>query len=66
MASDSLKRWRLYGKPKARRNTGREGKKNELSEEDLKKVNGGAVDILLKLDGIDGESQDDKHKGEIE
>ena len=25
-----------------------------------------AVDIFLKLDGIDGESQDEKHKGEIE
>jgi type VI secretion system secreted protein Hcp len=25
-----------------------------------------AVDYFLKLDGIDGESQDDKHKGEID
>ena len=25
-----------------------------------------ASDIFLKLDGIDGESQDDKHKDEIE
>jgi type VI secretion system secreted protein Hcp len=25
-----------------------------------------AIDIFLKLDGIDGESQDDKHKDEIE
>jgi type VI secretion system secreted protein Hcp len=25
-----------------------------------------AVDYFLKIDGIDGESQDDKHKGEIE
>ena len=26
----------------------------------------GAVDVFLKLKGIDGESQDDKHKGEID
>ena len=52
--------------PKPEEIQGVKEKKNELSEEDLKKVNGGAVDILLKLDGIDGESQDDKHKGEIE
>ena len=37
-------------------------KKSELSEEDLKNVNGGAVDFLLNIDGIKGESQDDKHK----
>lgn len=32
----------------------------ELSPEELKQVTGG-----LKIDGIDGESQDDKHKNEI-
>ena len=32
----------------------------ELSEKELSKVSGG-----LKLDGVSGESQDDKHKGEI-
>jgi bacteriocin-like protein len=36
-------------------------KKKELSEEDLKKVSGGATgDVFLKLDGIEGESADDK------
>lgn len=28
--------------------------------------NGGAVDYFLKLEGVDGESQDSKHKNEIE
>lgn len=38
-------------------------KKKELSEEDLKKVAGGATkDYFLKLDGIEGESQDEKVK----
>ena len=34
----------------------------QLNEEELGKVSGGAVEIFLKLDGIDGESQDTKHK----
>jgi bacteriocin-like protein len=34
----------------------------ELSEQDLQQVTGGAVDVFLQLDGIKGESQDDKHK----
>ena len=38
----------------------------ELTEKDLGSVTGGAVDIYLELDGIKGESADDKHKGEIE
>lgn len=29
-------------------------------------ANGGAVDFFLKVDGVDGESQDSKHKNEIE
>lgn len=37
----------------------------ELKEEALSQVTGGA-DFLLQLDGIKGESQDDKHKDEIE
>ena len=39
-----------------------EKKKDELSEDDLKHVNGGA----LQIEGIKGESQDDKHKDGIE
>jgi bacteriocin-like protein len=35
-----------------------------LTEEELSKVSGGAE--FLKIGGIDGESADDKHKGEIE
>jgi bacteriocin-like protein len=35
-----------------------------LTEEELSKVSGGAE--FLKLSGVDGESTDDKHKGEIE
>jgi bacteriocin-like protein len=35
-----------------------------LTEEELSKVSGGAE--FLKIGGIDGESTDDKHKGEIE
>ncbi len=38
----------------------------ELSSEDMKQVVGGAADYLLQLDGIKGESQDDKHKDWIE
>jgi hypothetical protein len=37
----------------------------ELTEKDLGFVTGGAVDIFLNLEGIKGESQDDKHKDEI-
>jgi bacteriocin-like protein len=37
-------------------------KKKELSEEDLKKVKGGALNIKA----VDGESADDKHKKEID
>ena len=37
----------------------------ELTEKELGSVTGGAVDIYLNLDGIKGESQDDKHKDEI-
>jgi hypothetical protein len=35
----------------------------ELTESDLGKVSGGSS--FLKIDGIEGESQDDKHKDEI-
>jgi hypothetical protein len=34
----------------------------ELTEDALNQVAGGAVDRFLTLDGIDGESSDDKHK----
>lgn len=37
----------------------------ELTEDALSQVTGGA-DFLLQIDGIKGESQDDKHKSEIE
>ena len=33
---------------------------------DMPEVSGFAFDMFLKLDGIKGESADDKHKGEIE
>jgi type VI protein secretion system component Hcp len=38
----------------------------ELSPEELHKVTGGAYDAFLKIDGIPGESTDDKHKDWIE
>jgi type VI protein secretion system component Hcp len=39
----------------------------ELTENDLDNVSGGAgTDFFLSLDGIKGESQDDKHKDTIE
>jgi hypothetical protein len=38
----------------------------ELSPEELEKVTGGAYDAFLNLDGIKGESTDDKHKDWIE
>jgi hypothetical protein len=39
----------------------------ELTEHDLGQAAGGAaVDYFLKIDGVDGESTDDKHKGEIQ
>ena len=34
----------------------------ELTSHDLENVSGG----FLRVDGVDGESTDDKHKGEIE
>ena len=37
-----------------------------LTEEELSKVSGGAVDTFAKLGEIKGESVDAKHKGEIE
>jgi hypothetical protein len=36
----------------------------ELSEEQLEHVAGGAVDYFLKLDGIQGESQEQKHSAD--
>jgi len=38
----------------------------ELTEDELGHASGGATDQFLTLDGIKGESQDDKHKSEIE
>src|SRR5258708_16945508 len=39
----------------------------ELTEHELGQAAGGAaVDYFLKIDGVDGESTDDKHKGEIQ
>jgi hypothetical protein len=38
----------------------------ELSNEELDKTVGGAIDSYLQIDGIKGESQDDKHKDWIE
>jgi len=38
----------------------------QLNEQDLAQVSGGAVDAFLNLDGIKGESVDDKHKDLIE
>jgi bacteriocin-like protein len=37
----------------------------ELSNTELEQVTGGATDYFLKIEGIEGESQDDKHKNEI-
>ena len=40
---------------------------NELSFIELDVVSGGAkADTLLKIDGVDGELTDGKHKGEIQ
>jgi type VI protein secretion system component Hcp len=38
----------------------------ELTEDELGHASGGATDQFLTLDGIKGESADDKHKGEID
>ncbi len=39
----------------------------ELSAEELEQVAAGAaVDYFLKIDGVDGESTDDRYKGEIQ
>ena len=38
----------------------------ELTEEQLERVAGGASDIFAKLGDIKGESIDDKHVGQIE
>lgn len=43
-----------------------EEKKDELTEKDLEGVSGGAFDAYLNLDGIKGESTDDKPQGWIE
>jgi type VI protein secretion system component Hcp len=38
----------------------------ELTDEELGQVTGGAkADYFLKIEGVDGESQDDKHKNEM-
>jgi bacteriocin-like protein len=37
----------------------------ELSNTELEQVTGGATDYFLKIEGIEGESQDAKHKNEI-
>jgi hypothetical protein len=42
----------------------RKSSAQELTETDLGKVSGGAGDLFLKIDGMKGESQDDKHKDE--
>lgn len=41
-------------------------KEPELTDEALSQVAGGAGDFLLKIEGIKGESQDDKHENELE
>jgi hypothetical protein len=38
----------------------------QLTDDNLNQVVGGAVDRFLQLDGIKGESSDDKHKDWIE
>jgi Type VI secretion system effector, Hcp len=47
-------------------NQATDGGETELTEHELRCVSGGAVGDFLKIDGIDGESQDDKHKNEIQ
>jgi type VI protein secretion system component Hcp len=37
-----------------------------ISKEELKRIKGGAFDAFLKIDGISGECQDDKHKSEAD
>lgn len=39
---------------------------SELTDAELAKVTGGAFNLYLKLDDVRGESQDDKHKDEID
>jgi hypothetical protein len=39
---------------------------SELTNDDLKQAVGGAVNSFLTIDGIKGESTDDKHKDWIE
>jgi bacteriocin-like protein len=39
---------------------------HELKEDELKQVTGGAVEIFLKIDGVEGESLDTVHKKEID
>ena len=50
------------GDPEIKKNSEETG---ELTDKDLGSVTGGAVDMFLNIDGIKGESQDDKHKDEI-
>ena len=52
--------------PKPNANQAPEGKSEELNPGEQEKVSGGAVDTFLTLDGIKGESQDEKYKGWIE
>jgi type VI protein secretion system component Hcp len=37
-----------------------------LTDDELRAASGGAVDAFLKIDGVKGESLDDKHKNWIE
>lgn len=38
----------------------------KITEDEMKRIRGGAVDIFLKVKTIDGESTDSKHKNEID
>jgi hypothetical protein len=52
--------------PKPNANQTPQGSGEELNPTEQEKVSGGAFDSFLKIDGIPGESTDDKHKDWIE
>jgi hypothetical protein len=50
----------------AKREDKKKPKEKELKESELGQVTGGATDYVLQIEGIKGESADDKHKDWIE
>lgn len=38
----------------------------KITEDEMKRIRGGAINTFINIDSINGESSDEKHKNEIE